>query len=343
VAETLNRAIEEGHHRLWLILWQEELADPRRLVITQLFNHGRRLPVGQVFHDVSLLLFELDPETRFSTQPPVQTLLLRNFGDQIELVGFDLDRREVQAGDTLHLRLHWRVTRPLSVDYTAFTHLINQAEHIYGQHDRRLGGDFFPTSLWPEGELVSEDYAIRVQPGTPPGRYPLEVGVYLPSTGERLPLLAEDGTAEGNRLVLAEIEVQRAILPAAEMDMDALPVPADFGPLQLLGYRLPDAPLPPGAVLHLVLYWQASAPGDPDVKVYLRLLDEAGQVVHEHVVPPADGLYPPDQWVVGEIVRDVHGMLIPPQTAPGRYRVAVRLGESGSFAVLPRSIQVRRP
>lgn len=247
------------------------------------------------------------------------------------------------AGEALHLRLHWRAMRPLAADYTAFTHLINQVGHIYGQHDRRLGGDFFPTSLWPEGELVSEDYVIRVQPGTPPRRYLLEVGTYLPGTGQRLPLLAEDGSAEGDRLVLAEIQVGRANLPAAEMDMDPLPTPAVFGPMQLLGYRLPDAPLPPGAVLHPVLYWQALAPGDPSVQVHLRLLDEAGRAIHEHVAPPADRLYPPERWEPGEIVRDVHGMLVPPHTAPGRYRVAVRSGESGQFTVLPKAIEVRWP
>ncbi len=341
VAETLNRAVQDRHRRLWLVLWQEELADPRRLVITQLLNNARRLPVGQVFHDVSLLLFELDPETPFSPQPAIQHPLSRNFGDELDLLGYDLDRRQLRCCEALNLRLYWRARRPLSANYTAFTHLINQADHIYGQHDRRLGGDFFPTSLWPPGEIVAESYAIRVEPGTPPGRYLLEVGAYLPDTGRRLPLVDDEGTPEGDRLILAEIVVERGNLPATEMNMEALAEPVAFGPLRLIGYRLLENAVAPGGVLHLALYWQADGPGDPDSQVHLRLLDEGEHVLHEHVAPPVDGLYPPDRWSAGEIVRDVHRMLVPAGTAPGRYRVAVRLGESGSFVALPIPVQVR--
>ena len=43
---------------------------------------------------------------------------------------------------------------------------------------------------------------------TPPGRYQIEVGLYLPVTMERLPVLDENGQPVENRVLLCEVQVE---------------------------------------------------------------------------------------------------------------------------------------
>jgi uncharacterized membrane protein len=204
VIATLNRVVQEGHHRAWLILWQERLADPRRLTLNLLFEHGRRLGVSQHFHGLSMLLFELPPGTVFRPPRPEHRLGAL-FGQRIRLEGYDLSRARVAPGDTITLRLYWRAVEPIPQDYTAFTQLLTAENRIIGQHDRRLGGDQYPTSRWSVGEPVRETYKLTVAPDTLPGRYRLIAGVYLPPTGPRLPVVGDN--AAGDYVVVAEVTV----------------------------------------------------------------------------------------------------------------------------------------
>jgi hypothetical protein len=65
VAETLNEIVAH-HRRVWLILWQERLADPARLVLNELVANTPRLGVGAEFHGPALLLFSLEDKPHFS-------------------------------------------------------------------------------------------------------------------------------------------------------------------------------------------------------------------------------------------------------------------------------------
>ena len=207
VTTTLNRLVEEDHGRVWLILWQERLADPRRLTLSLLFEHGRRLGVNQHFHGLNVLLFELPAGVTFELPRPPHELDAV-FDQRLRLEGYDLSPASVLPGDTVTLRLYWRAVQPISWDVTAFTQLLSHENQIIGQHDRRLGGDQYPTPHWSVDEPVRETYELTVQPGTPPGRYQLIAGVYLPPSGPRLPV--EGNNAAGDHVLIAEIEVRAA-------------------------------------------------------------------------------------------------------------------------------------
>jgi len=64
------------------------------------------------------------------------------------------------------------------------------------QQDGEPGGGFYPTDRWEPGEVVRDEYIIRVPAGLD-GRYRLLTGLYLPTTGERLPI--EDWWPFGER------------------------------------------------------------------------------------------------------------------------------------------------
>ncbi|MFQ6015485.1 MAG: glycosyltransferase family 39 protein, partial [Anaerolineae bacterium] len=363
VSDTLN-LIAQKHQRAWLVLWHDMESDPERLVLNQLVSYAPRLDVGRWGgRGILLLLFSLAHRPHFAPEPEMQHHLGANFGDQVELVGYDLTRdqwmRDIRQelvsgtrgdkempplrfkpGETIHLALYWRARRSLAQDYTAFTHLLSSVQHIYGQVDRQLGGDRYPSSRWPMGEIFLEEYPIVVLPGTPPGRYTIEVGLYLRSTMERLPLIGDEGVVQGDHLLLAEIEVARGRLPLEAFAFEH-PVGESLDGLTLVGCDYQAEVLSPGEAMRFTLFWQSGEEISIDYELAVRLLREEGDIIYEGRDKLADGLYPTSSWVAGEIVRDIHSLVVPSQAAPGRYRIQVRLVSGGDWFTLPSGINVR--
>ncbi|HZR01273.1 MAG TPA: glycosyltransferase family 39 protein [Chloroflexota bacterium] len=108
-------------------------------------------------------------------------------GDAVELLGYDLPRGgELSPGETLTIRLWWRALRSLPRDYTVFTHLVGEDGTLRGQHDGPPVGGGYPTTLWAPGEVVGDEHELRLDPNAPPIQHWLDVGLYLPDTGQRL-------------------------------------------------------------------------------------------------------------------------------------------------------------
>ena len=61
---------------------------------------------------------------------------------------------------------------------------------------------------WLPGEVIVDQYEVRVQPGAPPGQYVLEIGMYRAETGNRLSILDESGRGVGGRMLLREVTVK---------------------------------------------------------------------------------------------------------------------------------------
>ncbi|MFQ6001033.1 MAG: ArnT family glycosyltransferase [Anaerolineae bacterium] len=130
-----------------------------------------------------------------------------NLGNQVELIGYDIEEGEVEVGGRVQLTLYWRALAQMDRDYTVFTHLIDEEGRLWGQEDNEPLRGSYPTSFWDVGEVVKDEYELIVKEGTPPGEYLLEVGMYLLSTGERLPVL-EGGKVVGDRIPLGEVTVR---------------------------------------------------------------------------------------------------------------------------------------
>ncbi|HRO89269.1 MAG TPA: hypothetical protein PLC06_02115, partial [Promineifilum sp.] len=80
----------------------------------------------------------------------------------------------------------------------------------------------------------------------------------------------------------------------------------------------------PGDVIQARLVWSADATPARAYKVFLHLLDEAGNVVAQHDGEPAGGSRPTTTWAAGEQVIDNHGVLLPSGLPSGDY--TLRLG-----------------
>ena len=160
-------------------------------------------PVGEAA--LGELIVEARP--RSFEVPPIQHPLSVNLGGQVEFLGYDLKADHVRAGDALHLSLYWRALAGMETSYKVFTHLLGDDSRIWGQKDDLPGQGTLPTIGWVEGEIIVDGYEITVDPWAPAGDCQLEIGMYDPVTGARLPIINEKGEIQGDRILLKKIAV----------------------------------------------------------------------------------------------------------------------------------------
>lgn len=130
-----------------------------------------------------------------------------NFDNQIALLGYELDRRVLEPGDSIQLTLYWRALTPMQTNYRAFAHVLGTKDQVWANSDSLLRDGSAPTSQWQAGQTVVETRMLSVGATTPPDFYDVEVGVYAPSGG-RLPVMAEEGHRLGSRILLAKLRVE---------------------------------------------------------------------------------------------------------------------------------------
>jgi len=132
-----------------------------------------------------------------------------NFGDKMRLIGYNLDRRVVAPGETLHLTLYWECLAKMDEDYSVFTHVLGEQDTIWAQMDSVPRRGAAPTSGWTVGQIIEDSYDLTVRQDTPPAVYDIEIGVYLPRPPDypRLRVISPDGRVVDNRVLLGKVRV----------------------------------------------------------------------------------------------------------------------------------------
>ena len=128
------------------------------------------------------------------------------FGDDLHLSEYELRRN----GRYLEIALYWRSQRRMDVDYKVFVHVFDPTTNVpVAQDDAMPHRWAHPTTLWWPGEMVKDRIPIYLE-GVPPGTYGIAIGVYDPSTGERLTVVDSQGqSTDDGRLVLSEfVEIE---------------------------------------------------------------------------------------------------------------------------------------
>jgi 4-amino-4-deoxy-L-arabinose transferase-like glycosyltransferase len=127
------------------------------------------------------------------------------FGGKLRLQGYDMPRAQLAPGETLALTLHWQALAPMDIRYRAFVHV--ESDRMWGQHDDdpvcRVR-----TDEWRPPQSGAGQFRVTLDPATPPGTYPVTVGIYDPESGERLAISDAQGRTVENVLELATITVE---------------------------------------------------------------------------------------------------------------------------------------
>jgi hypothetical protein len=142
---------------------------------------------------------------RFVQQVEPSRPVITQFGLAIQLRGFDLPSATVAPGETLYVNLYWRALQNPGDNYRAFVHLTDGTS-LWGQQDDDPACRL-PTSIWRAGQHSMGQFRLPIKPDTPPGHYPLIIGLYQAGTLERLKITNGAGKVGDDFLWLGDIEV----------------------------------------------------------------------------------------------------------------------------------------
>ncbi|NJP07429.1 MAG: hypothetical protein HC837_18290 [Chloroflexaceae bacterium] len=138
--------------------------------------YGKAVPVHQV------VLHGVPYAWMYHVAPAVMHQRDATFGDGLQLYGFDV-LADAAPGQTLWLKLIWYPTSTSTTDYWLFAHLIGSDGTRYAQVDQP-----YPTTQWQPGRYTPMELPIDLPADLPAGTYQLLIGLYDPTSGQRLPL-----------------------------------------------------------------------------------------------------------------------------------------------------------
>jgi 4-amino-4-deoxy-L-arabinose transferase-like glycosyltransferase len=256
------------------------------------------------------------PADRWGARLPLP--INATFGGAVQLVEGGTSLATVTPGEEITLRLNWQLTQPVTRNYSAFVHLIDENDVIVAQRDMYPGQGNLALSEQPAGRMWSDRYTLRVPALAPtPRQLRWAVGLYDYATGERLTLA--DG---GDRAIFGAV----ALAPRVTDE----PLLRYANGLELVDYAItPDSPAP-GATLTVTTRWRAAQALPADLTLSLQLLDERdGKIAQQDLTQSLT------QWQPGQVVEITHALTIAPDAAPGVYRLLQVWYAPNDFARLP--------
>ncbi|MCL6647961.1 MAG: fused MFS/spermidine synthase [Chloroflexi bacterium] len=288
------------HERLWFIPWWQNASD-------QFFERWLN---ANAYQAVNRLLGNIRVQLYLSAQgePPLQPTEFV-FGDQLAVRGWALDRFQAAPGDGLRVALQLHALRDLSEDLKVIVRLVGPEGQTFATSDR-LPRDA-TTVHWRAGGQLLERRAILIPPGTPPGRYRLDLDVYRAEDGQRLP--PRTPNAPGQRVILAEVTVTEATrqFPAEAVEADQLSSVVFGEVVRLAGFSLDLAPRRPGDEVEVALFWQQVTGGSRQVQLLIGNPNRPAGVTAFAAGQPTSK--------AGAISRQDLRVRIRPGTLPGRY------------------------
>ncbi|MFN2134597.1 MAG: hypothetical protein ACK2UK_01500, partial [Candidatus Promineifilaceae bacterium] len=148
---------------------------------------------------VPLQTLKIAPSSVYSPDPQVTTAA--SFGDQLALIGYDVQGE----GDGLIVTLYWQVLEEMDQDYTTFVHVLNGDGQLVAQSDSQPTNGVYPTSIWDKGEIVADRKELTLPPEAPTHNLQIAAGVYLLETMQRLPARDADGQRQPGDQVLLDL------------------------------------------------------------------------------------------------------------------------------------------
>jgi len=168
-----------GQHLLRLPASLESGDYAWRLSLDEKGVSGETVDLGQL---------HVNAPERLWQAPPLQLSLDAKLGQQAALLGANLDPASIEPSAPLTVTLVWQGRAEMDVSYRVFLHLLKPDGSLLTQSDGEPAAWTRPTTGWAPGEIILDERVLTLPPDTPPGPYTLLVGLYDPTTADRLPL-----------------------------------------------------------------------------------------------------------------------------------------------------------
>jgi hypothetical protein len=212
----------------------------------------------------------------------------------------------VTAGQPLEFQLLWEALRVPDDDYVAFLALHGRDERRWIQIDRRPGGNISAVTTWGPGDSVLDRNQADVPLDIPSGDYRLDVGMYQPGGGPRLPV---DPPGTGDAFPAEHFVVAGKVAPPTNQLLAPL---GDWAQLDGLDRD--------GGTLRLV--WRRIGPSTGSYSVFVHVVDSAGNIVAQSDGVPAAGAFPTEYWPTDTPIEDTRKLAVP---GSGPYKLRIGL------------------
>ncbi len=167
------------------------------------YSTGQRLHTmlanGEMADDV-----ELPVSLHLRREPSTSAEAALVFEKLIALTHYSADPLVVEPGGSVRIVLRWEAMRDVKEDYKVFAQLLRAGDQIWAQSDHVPVDGLAPTRTWTAGQIIVDEFELKVSADAPNDVYELVGGLYRESTVVRLGL--PDGT---DTLLLGHIVVSR--------------------------------------------------------------------------------------------------------------------------------------
>ncbi len=328
-ANEINRALN-GKRGAWLVLWQDEVADPNGVVPMLLSSRGAEQKQDAAFWQVRLRHWRF--EDGFAPLPATPEMKHEhgaNFQNTFTLLGWD-QPMPIAANDGASLRLFWQATQTTPDDYNVAIRIVDANGTFWGKVDRRPSGLNYPTMRWKQGEIVAGDYVAELLPGTPAGEYLATVTMFTKQNETGLDVLAKNGAPLGKSVKIGPIIILPAQKQPPVVDLKiqhSLSTP--ISPFTLLGYQIGTDKSSTGESIPLTIFWRADEKPKADYFFSVQFGDKFSVPL-----PLANNNYPTSQWSAGEIVRGQYKIQIPPEASASSGSLQLQLVGDGNARMI---------
>jgi len=333
VVDRLNE-IAVGHSGVWLVLWQNEVVDPNGVLTALLDAQAQQVATQNTFWGIELRHYRFVAGTTF-TRPVIAYPVDANIANKLTLLGYSLAGEAVPSGQPIDLTLYWQARQVLSEDYWLALRLVDAQGHIYGRLDRRPASYTYPTMRWQPGITIPGHALLPTLPGTPPGEYWLQVGVFDAAGSQNLDILDNAGNPAGVTTLIGTVQVSPPPTPPG-VDSLGLGRMMQIGlgaGIELVATNLGNRTVRQGETIHFEIAWRNTEKIRQDYHLRLRLLTPDGSVVQDQRADLAGPSYPTTAWPAGSVWRGYYDLTIPAD-CPAQVQVEVSLDGVGVPQVL---------
>ncbi len=113
---------------------------------------------------------------------------LAQVGEGVVVTAVVLNQETARPGDTVQIDITWEVVSPPEGNLTTLVHLAEAGQPPLATGDNQPLAGQYPTRVWAAGEVIADQYSLTIPEGLGHGRYPVWIGMYDATTGQRQPL-----------------------------------------------------------------------------------------------------------------------------------------------------------
>jgi hypothetical protein len=234
--------------------------------------------------------------------------------DGARLLGVDVDRETVRAGERLRLSLFWESAGPRA-DAREVSIVARRAGTAVQEWRSVPVDGTYPTTDWKPGEIVRDTWDLVLPASLTAREVELAVG------------LGRVGQPAAPHVPIGTVTVEEADRQLTEPDLRARLDARFAGGAELVGVDHKGRRARAGDTVDLTLVWRTVGPIPGDLVVTVALVDEAGRVLVQQESEPAGGKRPTSGWTAGEYIEDGWKLRMPRDLPPGRSRLAVSLAD----------------